>query len=168
MIPAGKTTAIIGESGSGKSTLANLLLRLYDPQEGTITIDGQPLRTCGSRATTAALAAWARTLSSSIRRSDLTSPTAAANPPSDERVIAAAKQACAHDFIMELPDGYDTMIGDRGVRLSGGQRQRLALARAILCRPRDPDPRRGHQRARRRDRARHPGGPERVRSGAGR
>jgi len=135
VIPAGRTTAIIGESGSGKSTLANLLLRLYDPQQGSITIDGQPLKSLR-------LESYHRRLGSVGQDTFLFHQSvrfniayAAASPPSDERVIAAAKRARAHDFIMELPNGYDTTIGDRGVCLSGGQRQRLALARAIVIDP---------------------------------
>jgi subfamily B ATP-binding cassette protein MsbA len=136
VIPAGKMTAIIGESGSGKSTLVNLILRLYDPQSGTITIDGRPL-------TSFRLESYHRRVGSVGQDTCLFNQSvrfniaySAASPPSQERVVAAAKQACAHDFITELPDGYDTLIGDRGVQLSGGQRQRLALARAIVA---DPD-----------------------------
>jgi ABC-type multidrug transport system fused ATPase/permease subunit len=134
-IPAGKTTAIIGESGSGKSTLAHLLLRLYDPQEGDIRLDGEPLRNFR-------LATYHRRIGSVSQDTYLFNQTVRFNiaygakiPPTHKSLIEAAKQAQAHDFILALPEGYDTVIGDRGVHLSGGQRQRLALARAILLDP---------------------------------
>ena len=135
VIPVGKMTAIIGESGAGKSTLINLLLRLYEPQSGEITIDGRPLPNLR-------LESYHRRIGSVAQDTFLFHQTVrynvgygAAEPPTEERVIEAAKRACIHNFIMELPDGYDTMVGDRGVRFSGGQRQRLALARAIVADP---------------------------------
>ncbi|MGH7453718.1 MAG: ABC transporter ATP-binding protein, partial [bacterium] len=135
-IPAGKTTAIIGESGAGKSTVANLLLRLHDPQQGKILIDGVPLPKFR-------LATYHRRLGIVSQDTFLFNNTVAFNiafsanrKPSTEEIIKAASQAGAHEFIMELPEGYATLIGDRGVRLSGGQRQRLAIARAII---RDPE-----------------------------
>ncbi len=135
VIPVGKMTAIIGESGAGKSTLINLLLRLYEPQSGEITIDGRPLPNFR-------LESYHRRIGSVAQDTFLFHQTVrynvgygAAEPPSEERVIEAAKRACIHNFIMELPDGYDTMVGDRGIRFSGGQRQRLALARAIVADP---------------------------------
>jgi ABC-type multidrug transport system fused ATPase/permease subunit len=135
VIPAGKMTAIIGESGSGKSTLVNLILRLYDPQAGTISIDGRPL-------TSLHLESYHRRIGSVGQDTYLFHQTVryniaygAVGALSDEAVMAAAKKACAHDFIIELPEGYNTMIGERGVQLSGGQRQRLALARAIVIDP---------------------------------
>jgi len=135
-IPAGKTTAIIGESGAGKSTIANLLLRFYDPQQGEILLDGEPLPNYQ-------LASYHRKIGIVSQDTFLFSNTVKFNiafsaiaTPADEQIIAAAKKAGAHEFIMELPNGYDTFVGDRGVKLSGGQRQRISIARAIL---RDPE-----------------------------
>jgi subfamily B ATP-binding cassette protein MsbA len=135
-IPAGKTTAIIGESGAGKSTIANLLLRFYDPQHGTILLDGEPLPNFQ-------LVSYHRKIGIVSQDTFLFGNTVKFNiafgaiaTPSDEQIIAAAKKAGAHEFIMDLSNGYDTFIGDRGVKLSGGQRQRIAIARAIL---RDPE-----------------------------
>ena len=134
-IPAGKTTAIIGESGSGKSTLAHLLLRLYDPQAGLIRVDGEPLTSLHLESYHRQVGYVSQDIflfNQSIRFNLV---YAAANPPSDASLVVAARRAQAHDFIMALPDGYDTIIGDRGAQLSGGQRQRLAFARAILQEP---------------------------------
>jgi len=135
-IPAGKTTAIIGESGAGKSTIANLLLRFYDPQQGEILLDSEPLPNYQ-------LASYHRKIGIVSQDTFLFSNTVKFNiafsalaTPANEQIIAAAKKAGAHEFIMELPNGYDTFVGDRGVKLSGGQRQRISIARAIL---RDPE-----------------------------
>ncbi|MGH7450211.1 MAG: ABC transporter ATP-binding protein, partial [bacterium] len=135
-IPAGKTTAIVGESGAGKSTIANLLLRFYDPQQGGILLDGEPLPNFK-------LETYHRKIGVVSQDTFLFSNTVKFNiafsvegTPSEEQIIAAAKKAGAHDFIMELPNGYDTFVGDRGMKLSGGQRQRISIARAIL---RDPE-----------------------------
>ena len=132
---AGETTAIIGESGAGKSTIAHLLLRLYDPQQGAILLDGEPL-------TNFQLGSYHRRIGVVSQDTFLFNETikfniafSAADVPSTKQIITAAQKAGAHEFILDLPDGYDTLIGDRGVRLSGGQRQRLAIARAILCDP---------------------------------
>ncbi len=135
VIPAGKMTAIIGESGSGKSTLVNMLLRLYDPQAGEITIDGRPLARLQLESYHRQIGTVAQDTFLFHQSVRFNIAYGAAEPPSEERLIAAARRACAHDFIMELPDGYDTLVGNRGVRLSGGQRQRLALARAIVVDP---------------------------------
>lgn len=130
-VPSGKTVALVGASGSGKSTIMNLILRFYDPVGGTITIDG--MRTCD-----VTLASLRENLSLVSQEIVLFDDTVLANilygklDASREQVIEAAKQAAAHEFIMELPDGYDTRIGQRGFSLSGGQRQRLSIARAIL------------------------------------
>lgn len=135
-IPVSKTTAIVGESGAGKSTIAHLLLRLLDPQQGEITIDGEPLQNYR-------LETYHREISIVSQGTFLFNNTVKLNiafgvedTPSDEQIIEAAQKARAHEFIMELPNGYDTFLGDRGVRLSGGQRQRISIARAIL---RDPE-----------------------------
>jgi ATP-binding cassette, subfamily B, bacterial HlyB/CyaB len=134
-IPAGKIIGIVGPSGSGKSTLAKLVQRLYVPESGRVLIDGVDLSLVD--------VAWLRRqigvvlqenvlFSRSIRDN-----IALADPGMPlERVIEAAKLAGAHEFILELPLGYDTIVGERGANLSGGQRQRVAIARAIVTDPR--------------------------------
>ncbi|TRD16642.1 ABC transporter ATP-binding protein [Palleronia caenipelagi] len=132
-MPAGKMTALVGPSGGGKSTIFNLILRLYDPTEGRVLIDGQDIR----GATFASLRdkvsyvgqdtfLFSTTVRENIRfsRPDAT----------DEEVEQAARDANAHDFIVELDQGYETPVGENGIFLSGGQRQRLSIARAILRR----------------------------------
>ncbi len=127
--------AIVGPSGSGKSTLAMLVPRFYDPDEGAVLVDGHDVRQRHARARCAARWAWSsRRASSSPTRSERTSPTGGPDA-SDEEIEAAARAAQAHEFILELPRGYDTVVGERGLTLSGGQRQRIALARAILYDP---------------------------------
>lgn len=130
-IPAGKMFALIGLSGSGKSTLANLLPRFFDVTAGTIYIDGRPLSsyTISSLRSQIAIVSqdnflFNATVAENIRLGRLNA--------TDEEVVAAAAAAYCHDFIMELPDQYNTKIGERGIRLSGGQQQRLAIARAFL------------------------------------
>ncbi|MBN9438723.1 ABC transporter ATP-binding protein [Bosea sp. (in: a-proteobacteria)] len=128
---AGKTTALVGRSGSGKSTMLALVPRLYDPNEGRVEIDGQDLRDV----TLASLRAQIGVVSQDVVLFD---DTVRANigfgrrGASEADIIAAAKAAAAHDFIMAMPEGYDSRVGERGSRLSGGERQRLAIARAIL------------------------------------
>lgn len=130
-VPGGRTVALVGRSGAGKSTIINLVPRLFDVTEGAIFIDGQNVRDV----TLPSLRDQIAVVSQDITLFD---DTIAANislgrlSASQDEIIAAAKAAAAHDFIMAQPDGYLTLIGDRGSRLSGGQRQRLALARAIL------------------------------------
>ena len=124
--------AVVGPSGIGKSTLTVLLLRLYDPQKGSVEIDGTDIRhwkTASVRRQIGLLPQDALLFAASVR-DNLT--CAAGREVSDEEIIAAAKMANAHDFIMALPGGYDTVIGERGATLSGGQRQRLAIARLAL------------------------------------
>jgi subfamily B ATP-binding cassette protein MsbA len=130
----GRTYAFVGESGGGKSTILQLLTRMYDPDRGEIRIDGMRLKDlsiAGIRAqmgmVTQDLFLYSTSVKNNIR---LARPDAA-----DEEVIAAAKKAHAHDFICSLPNGYDTEIGERGVKLSGGQKQRIALARVFLKNP---------------------------------
>ncbi|GJM15170.1 MAG: HlyB/MsbA family ABC transporter [Thermodesulfobacteriota bacterium] len=134
-IPKGKTTAIVGKSGAGKSTIINLLLRFYDPQEGKILIDGEDLvsfnvesyrRNIGIVSQDAFI--FNDTVKNNIAFGALEEPT-------DNLVIEAAKRAGAHEFIESLPQGYDTVLGERGVKLSGGQKQRISIARAILKNP---------------------------------
>jgi ATP-binding cassette subfamily B protein len=133
-IPAGKTTAIVGATGSGKSTLVKLLLRLYEIQEGVITLDGVDIRDLKLEHLRRAIG-W---VSQDVF---LFHGTVAENiaygsfDTSREEVITAATIAEAHDFVIQLPQGYDTVVGERGQKLSGGQRQRLAIARAVLKNP---------------------------------
>jgi subfamily B ATP-binding cassette protein MsbA len=130
-IPRGKRIALAGPSGAGKSTLISLLLRFYDPQRGTITVNGAPLRDLD-------LESWRRRLAvvsqdTHIFNASIQDNIAYGRGNADlDEVIAAARQADAHEFISALPNGYDTLVGDQGIRLSGGQRQRIALARAIV------------------------------------
>lgn len=130
-VPAGTRVGIIGPSGSGKSTLVNLLTRFYDPVSGHIELDGCDLRRYR-------LADLRRQFSIILQEPVVFSATVAENiaygrnDASREEIMEAARAARAHDFIMALPEGYDTRIGDAGCRLSGGQRQRLAIARAYL------------------------------------
>jgi subfamily B ATP-binding cassette protein MsbA len=130
-IPGGRTLALVGRSGSGKSTVINLVPRLFDVTGGSIRIDGQDLRdvTLASLRDQIAMVSQDVTLFDDTIRANIALGRLGAD---DGAIVAAAKAAAAHDFIMEQPRGYDTPIGDRGSRLSGGQRQRLALARAIL------------------------------------
>lgn len=130
-IEAGTKVGLVGHSGGGKTTFASLILRLYDVTDGRILIDGQDIRevTQDSLRTSIALipqdpSLFHRSLMDNIRYGR---PEA-----SNEEVIEAAKRAHAHDFIQNLPQGYDSLVGERGIKLSGGQRQRIAIARAIL------------------------------------
>lgn len=131
-IPAGQTVALVGQSGSGKSTMANLVPRFYLPSSGSITLDGHEL----SDLTLASLRANIALVSQEVV---LFNDTIAANitygqmrEVPEEEIIAAAQAAHAMEFIRDLPQGMNTLVGEKGVRLSGGQRQRLAIARAIL------------------------------------
>ena len=130
-IPGGATVAFVGRSGAGKSTLVNLVPRLFDVTSGDILIDGQDVRgvTLASLRDAISIVSQDVTLFDDSIRANIALGRLGA---SEADIVAAAKAAAAHDFILEQPDGYDTQIGDRGQRLSGGQRQRLALARAIL------------------------------------
>lgn len=124
-------TAIIGPSGSGKSTLCNLLLRFYDVDEGTIRIGGVDIRDM-------TLSTLMSHISAVFQKVYLFNDTIENNilygkpDATKEEVIAAAKQACCHDFIMSLPDGYQTMVNEKGNNLSGGEKQCISIARAIL------------------------------------
>ena len=133
-IPRGKTIALVGQSGSGKSTLVDLLPRFYDVNKGSITIDGQDIRNVSLHSL--------RSLMGNVNQEAIlfndtfyNNITFGVRNATREQVIAAAKIANAHDFIMETENGYDTNIGDRGCLLSGGQRQRISIARAILKNP---------------------------------
>ena len=133
-IPRGKTVAIVGPTGAGKSSVASLLLRFYDIQAGCITLDGRDIRqyTLSSlRRSIGIVQQDVFLFSDSIREN-----IAYGRPDATEQeIIEAAKLADAHEFIMKLPDGYDSAIGERGVKLSGGQKQRLAIARVFLKNP---------------------------------
>lgn len=133
-IPAGQTIAIVGATGSGKSTIVKLLLRLYEIQSGGINLDGINLQDLQLQDLRRAIGLVSQdvflfhgTVAENIRYGSFEA--------SPEEVIAAAKIAEAHEFIVQLPQGYDTIVGERGQKLSGGQRQRLAIARAILKNP---------------------------------
>lgn len=130
-VPAGKTIALVGPSGAGKSTILNLIPRFYDVASGVVAIDGQDVRdvTLDSLFGAVALVSQEVTLFDDTVRANI----AYGRPDADQAAIEqAAKDAAAHDFIVALPKGYDTVVGEQGVRLSGGQRQRLAIARAML------------------------------------
>ncbi len=134
-IPAGQTVGIVGPSGSGKSTLAKLIQRLYVPEGGRVLIDGADLALADP--------AWLRRQTSIVLQENILfnrsvrDNIALASPAASmDAVIAAAKLAGAHDFILQLPESYDSIIGERGSTLSGGQRQRLAIARALMPNPR--------------------------------
>ena len=133
-IPRGKMVAIVGESGAGKSTLVDLIPRFYDATDGRITIDGKDIKSLKVKDL--------RSLMGNVNQDPILFNDTIFNNiafgvenATEEEVIAAAKIANAHDFIMEKPEGYQTNIGDRGTKLSGGQRQRLSIARAILKNP---------------------------------
>lgn len=135
VLEPGKILALVGPSGSGKSTVAGLVARFYDPTSGSVTLDGRDLRTLDPRWLREQIGTvsqepvlFACSIEENIRygRMDAT----------HERVVAAARAANAHTFIEGFPEGYNTLVGERGVRLSGGQKQRIAIARAILKDPR--------------------------------
>jgi len=133
-IPAGQTLAIVGPNGAGKSTLAHLLTRLHKLSSGTITIDGIDIATVSLdslRRQIGVVPQHVLLFNASVRDNIAYGRT----EPAQAEIEVAARAARAHDFIVELPQGYDTLIGDRGVRLSGGQQQRVALARALLKDP---------------------------------
>ena len=133
-VPAGTTTAVVGHSGSGKSTLARLLFRFYDVDSGEILIDGQDLRSVTQESLRAAIGIVPQ---DTVLFNDSIGYNIAYGRPgaTEEDIIAAARAAYIHDFIVSLPDGYDTTVGERGLKLSGGEKQRVAIARALLKNP---------------------------------
>ena len=133
-IPAGKTVAVVGHSGAGKSTLSRLLYRFYDVSEGAIVIDGQDIRDVSQQSVRRAIGIVPQ---DTVLFNDTIYYNIAYGRPGAEKedVIRAAKHAHIHDFIETLPDGYDTMVGERGLKLSGGEKQRVAIARTILKAP---------------------------------
>ena len=134
-IQPGEIVALVGPSGAGKSTVANLLPRFYDVTGGSLTIDGTDVRDVTFRSLRQQIGLVPQEtmlFNASVRENILYGRLDA----SEDEIVRAAKAANAHEFIMRLPDGYDTIVGDRGNALSGGQRQRIAIARAILKDPR--------------------------------
>ncbi len=130
-VRAGEVVAVVGSSGAGKSTLVHLIPRFFDVTAGRILIDGRDVRdtTLASLRSQIGVVTQETVLFNDTLRNNI----AYGQPSiSQKQVEAAARAALAHDFIMELPNGYETMIGERGVRLSGGERQRIAIARALL------------------------------------
>ena len=130
-VKAGQMVALVGSSGSGKTTLTNLLLRFYDPQHGTVRIGGTDIRKVAIQDLRQQVALVAQ---ETILFNDTVRHNIALGRPgaSDAEIEAAARHAHAHDFIIEKPQGYDALVGEKGIALSGGQRQRIAIARAIL------------------------------------
>ncbi|KAM4705168.1 ATP-dependent translocase ABCB1-like [Rhinophrynus dorsalis] len=133
-IPSGETVALVGSSGCGKSTTVQLIQRFYDPEEGTITIDGQDIRSLNTKYLREIIGVVSQepvlfdtTIAENIRygREDVTM----------EEIVKATKEANAYNFIMKLPDKLETMVGERGTQLSGGQKQRIAIARALVRNP---------------------------------
>ncbi|MBI4402076.1 MAG: lipid A export permease/ATP-binding protein MsbA [Nitrospirae bacterium] len=133
-VAAGEVIALVGSSGSGKTTLVSLVPRFYEPTEGAILIDGQDIRDCTLQSLRRQIGIVSQdtVLFDETVKNNIAYGRAGAT---DEEVVEAAKAAYAHEFIQRLPEGYDTMIGENGVKLSGGERQRLAIARAILRNP---------------------------------
>lgn len=134
VVRKGETVALVGPSGGGKSTLSELIPRFYDPIEGGILIDGKPLKDYSQESIREHMGIVSQDtiLFNDTIRNNIAMGRADAT---DEQIIAAAKVANAHDFIMQTEEGYNTNIGDRGMKLSGGQRQRLSIARAVLKNP---------------------------------
>jgi ABC-type multidrug transport system fused ATPase/permease subunit len=133
-IPAGRTVALCGPSGGGKSTILNLLLRFYDPAEGAVVLDGRDIRSITKESLRKQFA-LVQQESFLFNDSILDNIRYGHAEATMDQVITAAKAANAHGFIMALPNGYDTKVGERGVRLSGGQKQRISIARAFLANP---------------------------------
>jgi ATP-binding cassette subfamily B protein len=133
-ISAGTTTAVVGHSGSGKSTLARLLFRFYDVDKGGILIDGQDIRAVTQSSLRSAIGIVPQ---DTVLFNDTIAYNIAYGRPeaSQEELFAAARAAYIHDFIESLPDGYNTMVGERGLKLSGGEKQRVAIARTLLKNP---------------------------------
>ncbi|HSN20669.1 MAG TPA: ATP-binding cassette domain-containing protein [Usitatibacter sp.] len=133
-IPPGHTVAVVGGSGSGKSTLARLLLRFYEASSGRVAVNGQDVREVSPQSLRAAIGIVPQ--DTSLFNESVAYNIGYGRPGATmEEIVAAAKAANVHEFIAELPDGYATMVGERGLKLSGGEKQRIAIARAILKNP---------------------------------
>ncbi|MFI8491775.1 ABC transporter ATP-binding protein [Peribacillus butanolivorans] len=131
---AGQITALVGSSGAGKSTITNLLIRFYDPQQGTIKMDGLDIRDVSLKSIRSQMGIVSQDIilfNGSIRDNIVYGKLDA----TDDEITESAKAANAHDFIRAFPNGYNSQIGERGVKLSGGQKQRIAIARALLKSP---------------------------------
>jgi ATP-binding cassette subfamily B protein len=134
VVPAGTRTAIVGETGAGKTTLGYLVARLYEPQEGAVTVDGIDIRklSLASLAATVGVVSQETYLFHESVRENL---RFARPEATDEQIEDAARTARIHDLIASLPQGYDTVVGERGYRFSGGEKQRMAIARTVLRNP---------------------------------
>jgi ATP-binding cassette subfamily B protein len=133
-VPAGTTLALVGETGAGKTTLAYLLARLYDPQEGAVVIDGIDVRDLSLRSLAAIVGVVSQ--ETYLFHASVRDNLRFARPGArDTEIEAAAQAAQIHELIASLPDGYDTVVGERGYRFSGGEKQRIAIARAVLRNP---------------------------------
>jgi subfamily B ATP-binding cassette protein MsbA len=130
-VPAGHKIALVGPSGAGKSTIFNLLLRFYEASRGAVAVDGQDIQSVTLQSLRAAIAVV--TQEAVLFDESIADNIALGKPGASlEEIKAAATNAAAHDFIMAMPEGYDTSVGEGGLKLSGGQRQRVAIARAML------------------------------------
>ena len=133
-VDPGTTTAIVGPTGAGKSTISRLLLRFYDPQAGQVLIDGQDIRSITQHSLRRAIGVVPQ--DTVLFNDNLYYNIAYGDPQADrDRILAAARAAHLHDFIENLPAGYETLVGERGLKLSGGEKQRVAIARALLRNP---------------------------------
>ncbi len=133
-VQAGKTTAIVGSSGAGKSTISRLLFRFYDPTSGSITIDGQDIKSVTQDSVRQLIGIVPQ--DTVLFNDTIKYNIGYGNPnASDGEIIEAAKAAQIHEFILSLPDGYDSLVGERGLKLSGGEKQRVAIARTLLKKP---------------------------------
>ena len=134
-VPPGETVAIVGASGAGKSTISRILFRFYDIQSGSVRIDGQDVRAVRQGSLRAAIGIVPQ---DTVLFNDTVLYNLAYGRPEASRaeIEEAARLAHIHDFIEDLPDGYDSVVGERGLKLSGGEKQRIAIARTILKRPR--------------------------------
>ena len=141
-VGAGQNVALVGPSGSGKSTIGRLLFRFYDVTDGSVRIDGQDVRDVTQESLHDAIGVVPQdtVLFNDTIKYNIAYGRAGAT---EDEIIAAARAAQIHDFIQSLPEGYDTMVGERGLKLSGGEKQRVGIARTLLEEPADPDPGRG-------------------------
>ena len=134
-VEPGRKVALVGPSGGGKTTIGRLLFRFYDPAEGNISVDGQNIRTRTQASVRAAIGVVPQ---DTVLFNEAISENIQFGKPgaAQEEIIAAAELAQIYDFISSLPDGFDTVVGERGLKLSGGEKQRVAIARAVLKHPR--------------------------------